>query len=130
MDPIQRWTQTATRTAPERPLDPPEDGVEIDSDDLDARCLEEAQEIIVDASRLRKEINDEELAYPIADICDVLQDAINEYANIPGLTPNLAKLLRGCHLLEKAILAIVNDEHFRDEMEATIAGELNDREAA
>lgn len=119
-DPTERWCNTAlSGQAPERPLSPLEK-IELDEDEIDARALEEAQTIICDPSLLRKNLNDEELAAPVADICDLIDGALREWADVPGLHPQLSKLLRACKMLERATLAVVNDDYLRDK----IAGDM------
>lgn len=101
-------------------------GYELDEDVVDAACLERAQEIICDSSDLAKELNDPELAYPIADICYNLDGAIREWSEVRGLYPQLSKLIRACSLLEKATLAIVNDEDLRDQIESDMIQDMKE----
>lgn len=125
-DPIERWTRTAlSGQAPDRRLSPPE-GIELDSDYVDALCEEEAHRIVCDSSLLRKNLNDEELAYPVADICDLIDGAMLEWADVPGFHPELSKLLRACHNLKKSALAIVNDEFLRDEIESDLLQDMKE----
>lgn len=113
-DPTETWCRTAlSGQALDRPLNPP-DGYELDEDELDAYCEEEAEKIVCDSSLLKGCINDEEFAYPVADICDLLDGAMREWADVSGLHPELSNLLRACHNLKKTTLAMVNDETLRD----------------
>lgn len=125
-DPTETWCRTALSGAcPDRALNPPE-GIELDSDMVDAHCLEEAQRIMCNSSDLRKHLNDEELAYPIADICDNLDGAIREWSEVRGLYPHLSKLIRACALLEKATLGIVNDDYLRDQIESDLIQDMKE----
>lgn len=80
----------------------PAQGYRLDMPSDDA-IAEATDEIICDADLLAKHLEEESLAWPISEIMSRIDRACN------GDQPSILAVLRGCHLLQKALRAEVED---------------------